>query len=216
MKTINWTDHFFNFLAVILGVLLAFQIGSWSETKKSDNERIEIIQSFIKELEEDQTNFSGYQIPLNEKQSATIGSLLENILTNQLDSVENQLGVTLEVQNVNPVSTTYNSVISSGKLGLIGDFEIKKRLSGYYDGLALEAIKTGELQVDFFLQELLPWIMQNVNLVQMDTQSLGGNSELTNRLIIYRSLVDNKTEKYRHIDEAAKALSEDLKSLLDE
>jgi len=206
MKKINWPDHLLNFVAVILGVLLAFQIESIAENNKEKRELNEILQSFIEDIDMDRETYDDFQIPTNEQQSEMIGKLLTSILSNQVDSIEEQISVTFDVQNYSPISSTYLSVISSGKFGLIRDFEIKKAISDYYDVLAGESLKQGEVQMEFFLKEIIPWMVENTNILDIESEDVDGNIEFANRLVIYQTLINNKARQYKKLSKAAEEL----------
>lgn len=214
MKKINLINHLLNFVAVILGVLLAFYVDSCSETNKEKRELKEIVTSLIVDLENDHKAYSEYQIPENVNQSRELENLIADILNTDNKSQE-QLSVNVEVQNYSPISSTYLSINSSGKVNLIDDLEVKKKLSNYYDILSEESIKKGEIQVSFFLNEILPWMIENTDLLDMKTEEFIGQKKLANRLILYRTLIENKTEQYKTIDEASvelqKMLSEFMK-----
>ncbi len=216
MKNINWSDHFLNFLAVILGVLLAFQVESLAGEKKEKKEVEEILQSFIQDIEGDMEAFNDFQIPTNEKQSEAIGGLLAIILSDQVDSAEEQLSLAFNVQNYSPVSSTYLSATSSGKIGLIKDFEIKKAISNYYGVMANESVKRGELQLDFFMKEIIPWMIESTNIMDLEFEDVADDIKFANRLAIYKSLIDNKTEHYKSISEDAEDLKKSLMDLLDQ
>ncbi len=206
MKNINWPDHILNFVAVILGVFLAFQVGELADNNKEKQEQIVDLDSFIKDLKNDQQTFNEYQIPTNTTQSEMIEKLLFSILNHQVDSIENQLSVSFEVNNYSPISSTYLSVVSSGKLGLINGLEAKKKISDYYDVLAQESVKKGEIQVDFFLKEMIPWMIDNTNMLDVSDEELSGDVKLSNRLLIYKSLIDSKTEHYKIMAKASEKL----------
>jgi hypothetical protein len=68
MKQINWSDHILNFLAVIIGVTLAFYVSDNSDRKREKDELEKITRSFISELQDDRETYLEYQIPDNEVQ----------------------------------------------------------------------------------------------------------------------------------------------------
>ena len=82
MKQINWSDHILNFLAVIIGVTLAFYVSDSADKSREKEELRLIVQSFIDELEEDRETYEDYQIPSNEEQSKLIGEVLNFIQSN--------------------------------------------------------------------------------------------------------------------------------------
>lgn len=64
-QMIHWQNHFFNFLAVILGVYLAFFISEWSKENRDRKEMKVLIESLITDLSDDIRVYEEYQIPIN-------------------------------------------------------------------------------------------------------------------------------------------------------
>ena len=213
MKNIHWPDQVLNFLGVILGVLLAFYISSAAEDRKENKELDNILLSFQSELENDYREYSESQIPFHEAQAESIGKLLESLHASDAD--EEQLSVVFEATNYSPQNTTYLSVVSSGKLGLIDDLELRKNISRYYDVLSSEAIETGEAQIDFFMHEIIPWMIENTDLMDVETEDIADDTAFANRLLLYQSLIQTKTEQYQEISNSAHQLIKQIKAYQD-
>lgn len=213
MNKINWINHFFNFTAVILGVFLAFYVDSLSIERKEKQELQEIIKSLIEDLDKDHNTYSEYQIPSNEEQVEALGALIELILS-EVPKPSEEVDANINVNNYSPVSSTFLSLTTSGKINLIEDLMVRKALSNYYDILSTESIKKGELQVDFFMKEILPWLIENTDLTNITPDDFVGQKKMANKLILYQSFISNKIEQYRAIDESAIELKEMLSDLL--
>jgi len=215
MKKINWLDHFIGFTGVLIGVFLAFQIGTWSDQAKEKEELKAIVISLIDELERDIKAYEEEQIPDNTKQAEGFGMLVESILADEIKSVRDQFSMTFEVLNYAPNKTTYASVISSGKLNLFKDLEMRKAISYYYDNIVVEAEKRGENQIEFFGQ-IIPWLIEGTNLLDIEDEDIIGDVGLANNLYIYQSLIGNKVRQYTLVTQEAKALKAILEKLLEE
>jgi hypothetical protein len=129
-------------------------------------------------------------------------------------SADSVRALVFQVENFGPTTSTYGSMKSSGKLGLIEDLTLRKKLTGYYEGVVLEGIKKGEFQVDFFTEELLTWVIQNVDLSEMRILNKDELIILRNKLIIYESLIDQKVEAYEMIVEDSKQLKVSIESVI--
>lgn len=165
-----------------------------------------IIESLMDDLADDQQTYQTYQLPVNQEHISALQSFTAALMNNQSDTLLKYFPYLLMVDNFSPTSVTYLSGTSSGKINLIDDLEIKKGLSYYFDVLSVEAQKKGEVQADFFLGELLPWLTHNVNLTDPDPVSLMGDEVLVNKLILYQSFIENKIVGYEDILEVAKEL----------
>lgn len=214
MKNINWTDHFLNLVSVILGVSLAFYANNLAETKKENDEKNEILRSFLDDLSEDRETFLEYQIPANEEQSEVINKLLGMLVTGNIDTTELELSVSFQVNNYSPLTTTFNSSASTGKLSLIRDFELKKKISDYYEVLSAESILRGKAQVDYFMDHIVPWMTKKTRLLDLNIEDIQDDNEFINHMAIYQSLIANKTEQYKYIAKRSELIKEEIKAVL--
>lgn len=211
----NWLNHLFNFLAVILGVYLAFYINEKAKTNQDRNESFELMNSLVNDLSEDIRRYEEYQIPVNIQHQEKVGNLLNLLLTDSLDVIGDQLLTIFQVENFAPTTSTYSSMKSSGKLRLIEDLALQKNLTDYYDGLAIESERKGEYQVEFFTNELVSWLTNNVDLIEMEILNTDELVVLRNKLIIYESLIDQKVKTYEMIVEDSKKLKLRIESILE-
>lgn len=210
----NWLNHVFNFLAVILGVYLAFYINERAKISQDRKESLLLMNSLVEDLAEDLDTYEKYQIPLNIQHQENVGNLLELLVIDSLVGIEEQLPTILQVENYAPTTSTYSSMRASGKLRLIDDLALQKSLSDYYEGLVLESVKKGEYQVTFFTEELLTWLTNNVDLLAMKVLNKEELIVLRNKLIIYESLVDQKVKAYETIVTDSKQLKMRIESIL--
>jgi len=208
MKNIRWPDQILNFLGVILGVLMAFYISSAAESHKEEQELENILSSFRTELGNDLKEYSESQIPYHEAQIESIGKLFESLS----DSADEELSVVFEATNYSPQNTTYLSVVSSGKLALIKDLELRKNISRYYDVLSSEAVERGKAQIDFFMNEIIPWMIDHTDLMNVETEDVAGDTAFANRLLLYQSLIQGKTEQYQEISNSAHVLLQQIEA----
>jgi len=210
----NWLNHLFNFLAVILGVYLAFYINERAQINQDQNESIMLMNSLLADLSKDIKAYEEYQIPVNKQYQQNVERLLSSLMTNDMDEIGEKISDVLGVENFTPSTSTYSSIKASGKLGLIDDLELQKMLTDYYEGLAVESIRKGEYQVDFFTGELMSWLTNNVDLTDMQLIHTNELIVFRNKLIIYGSLINQKVESYEMIVEDSKKLQFQIESLL--
>ena len=195
---INWFDHVFNVFSVIIGVSLAFYVNDSAETNRREKEFNAIIDSFLEELAADRATYAEYQIPDNKSQAEAISDVLELIEAGSSDSLEYKFSRAIGINNYFPSGVTFKSLQSAGKLDLIEDFELRKVLSTYHTILAEEARVRGQIQVDFYMDQLMPWLVKNTDFKNPDARSLRG-SELSNLLMLYQSFVLNKVANYEEM-----------------
>tara|TARA_R110000850_G_scaffold147130_1_gene269320 strand:- start:28940 stop:29596 length:657 start_codon:yes stop_codon:yes gene_type:complete len=210
----NWQNHIFNFLAVILGVYLAFYINERAKIKQDRNESQILMNSLVNDLSEDIETYEKYHIPVNIQHQEKVGNLLNLLLTDSLEGVSDQLSTIFIVENFSPTTSTYSSMKSSGKLRLIEDLALQKKISDFYEGLVVESLTKGEYQVDFFTNELLTWFTNNVDMSEMEILNKNELVILRNKLIVYESLIDQKVKNYEMIVKDSKQLKLHIESIL--
>lgn len=208
----GWLNHLFNFLAVILGVYLAFLINERAKVNQDRRESVLLMTSLVEDLSEDIKTYEQYQLPANIQHQQNVEDLLNVLFSDDIEGLD--VSTIFEVENYAPTTSTYSSMKASGKLSLIEDLALQKNLTDYYEGLAIESEKKGDYQVDFFTNELLTWLTNNVDLSDMTILNQGELIILRNKLIIYGSLIDQKVKTYQMLVEDSKLLKTQIKSIL--
>ena len=210
----HWLNHVLNFLAVILGVYLAFYINEKAKANQDRKESRLLMNSLLEDLSEDIRVYEEYQIPVNTQHRQNVESLLSLLSTDEPEGLDSQLPTIFQVENYAPATSTYSSMKAAGKLGLMDDLALQKALVDYYEGLVPESEKKGEYQVDFFTNELLTWLTNNVDMLNMEVLNKGELTVLRNKLIIYESLIDQKVKTYEMIVEDSRELKQRIESTL--
>ncbi|WP_421765570.1 hypothetical protein [Ekhidna sp.] len=210
MAKVNWSDHLFNFLAVILGVSLAFFVSRESEKSKLKAEFNQNIAAILEEVESDIYTFEDYQIPDNKAKLTLMKEAIQMIASQTGgDSINVKMMSFFDVNNYAPTNITINSLISSGRLDLISDFELKNKIL-YYQNLAEELIAQGDFQINFLMDQITPWFIEKSpyfmgNLNYIDHYK-GDDSAAIMIFSLHTSFVENKIRKYEAALENAKEL----------
>ncbi len=214
-SSINWTDHILNFVSVIVGVSLAFIISSQSEQTKQENEFNRNISAILEELESDIYTYESYQIPDNKEKLVHMQQAIKMLASQSgSDSINAKLMSFFSVNNYSPSNITINSIITSGKLDLLNDYVLKTNIL-YYQNLAKELESQGEFQVEYLMDRITPWFVENAKYFVGDKNYIdhynGDNSEAIMIFSLYISFVENKISKYETALEDAIALRDLLK-----
>ncbi len=215
-QSINWTEHILNFAAVILGVLLAFQISNMAENRKAQTELKIIYRSLIEELDNHNEVYRDFQIPFQKAQIANTDTVIEAIASGQPDEVLGQMSVDFRINNYFPTSSTYISAVSSGKLGLIADLKLKDDLITYYDILAKEAELRGSSQRDFLATRIVEWMIKNTDYLDADIRVFAKDREAVNSLLVYQGLTKNKVRQYEKLIDKGEELRSKLQEALND
>ncbi len=207
-KNYAWLNHLLNFLAVILGVYLAFYVNDAAKLAEENSEKIAFLQLMSEDLADDIKTYENYQIPTNQTYLESVDSLFMAVSAGQIAQANVWLPYLFQVENYTPTSTTYVSMKSSGKMKLIGDLSLQKQLSDYYDGVAIECGEKNEIQVEYFVENLVAWLTLHADLAEMRLLDKENLVVFKNTLMIYESLVSQKLRNYERIVEESKLLKE--------
>lgn len=210
----NWANHGLNFLAVILGVYFAFYINERSKQNDQEKEAVQLMQSMVKDLSADLQTYKEYQIPLNKKYLGEMNGLFNSLKFNDLNPINQQMSKLFQVENYTPNTSTYNSMRNSGKLRLMPSINLQKKLGDYYEGLVLECEKKNEIQIEFFMSEMVNWLTYNADLLEMKLLEDGKLVVFRNKLLIYQSLIDQKIKNYEMIVKESSELKKQLDDLI--
>lgn len=202
----HWLNHILNFIAVILGVYLAFYLNERAEIRLEKKESEVLLNSVLNDLSSDIRVYTEYQIPTNKAQLEDTELLIYMIWKDSLDGVSEQISKVIQLENYAPSASTYSSMKSSGKLSLIKDLKLQKMLTRFYDVLVNETIRKSEFQVDFFTEELVTWLITDYDMLEdriIDNDNL---VILRNKLMFYQMIIDQKVSSYEMIVEEANEL----------
>ncbi len=212
-KRYNWLNHLFNFLAVILGVYLAFYVNERAKQAASKKELSLLVNAMVNDLSADIKAYEDYHVPVNQNHYQLIDSLIGLLTLGDIAGSEGLLAGTIQLENYIPNNTIYNSIKSSGKLQLIEDINIQEALSDFYDGTVMECTAKNEIQAEYLFDNVLPWLVSNTDLAVMELVHKEDLLVFKNTLIIYQTIIEQKTAHYEYIVDKAGALKEKLKLL---
>jgi hypothetical protein len=163
-------------ILVVIGILIALQINNWNENRKNDKIEHNYLISLEKEFEFNKQNLETV-VTLNDKNAnfglqilKHTGPLEPEISNKNFDSLlVNTIGYEVEFR---PRNEIINELISSGKIALINNSELRTELSSWAE--ALQRIRTQESEVSKYRFQLLDLTMEKINLRDAITNATGG------------------------------------------
>ena len=130
----NWVAIFIDFLIVVLGILLAFQITNWNETKISKTRSSLYLERIASDLAEEISIYDD-RIQFWRQVSNNGLAVLDGTTGNQpLNAWELLLAYfqASQVAEFFPANSTFEELKSAGELSLIRDDHLLGELSAYY------------------------------------------------------------------------------------
>lgn len=138
----DWAMVAIEFVLVVVGVLLAFQINNWGNAQAELDARQKATERLLGEAEED-VAYLRSAVRAQESRSRNLNFALERIEAGQLPRGETEQFATglmgLEgTLPLSPPSTVYQDIVSSGNLTKIGDPSLRTMIGQYHATLAFE------------------------------------------------------------------------------
>lgn len=197
-QRIDWLNHSLEFLVVVVGILLAFQLNQWSEERAQG----ELIDHHIDNLAEE-TRFNKMMLERAIKRHERSLELAELFLEKQIASEDaeelNQLVIgLLAADSVYLKRNAYTSLIETGDVRFMHDFSLKNEVVTLYEYyLWIKGLDEGEFQ--FKLAYFTPFAMRNLDIANGTAQPLSiyTTKELRNIIGGLRFNLGIRIEKYK-------------------
>jgi Family of unknown function (DUF6090) len=144
MKKINWKYAIGEVFIVMIGIFLAFELQTLNEKRKLNNSTVFYYERLLSDLKSD-INSLKESIEWSERVKLEILILIESLESKILHSKDtaafhSALNKFYRVDDFTNNLVTYNELVSSGKLQLIRNIEIRTALAAYVDGVNGNAI----------------------------------------------------------------------------
>ena len=149
MKKINWRYALGEILIVIIGITIAFNLNNFSENKKNKQLRDQYLESIQKDLIEDKQQLLSNKKLLEEK-TENLSVVLKALRSDNDTEKRKVMGIIFKVAEIiefNPKNVTYHSLINSGDMKLIKNFELKNAIEAHY------SLMYEEIAASYFRQE---------------------------------------------------------------
>jgi len=187
----NKTGKYFKYaigeiVLVVIGILIALQVNNWNESRKLENESQEILKALNIEFKNNREVLKD-RINYLEDANKYVKAVLK--LTKSDESqlrevdVDSVISLSLNYGNYNPANSTIKELISSGKLNLIGNDQLKDNLFNWLQILedTDEDFKNQDLQAITMLEVYLSKNISLKNTITYHPLDFGdGKSELFN------------------------------------
>jgi hypothetical protein len=160
VKAQNWTAVAIDFLIVVVGILIAFQITEWNEARKRGEREAYVVAQLaadmraIEQQAEEYVEIYRGKVAASDRIMAFVASGLEE----PGDEAEFLADLSDVMFRLPPIqrSPTFVELLSSGELGIIRDNELRG-VTTRFDRMMQAVLRGDEVMVDF-------WILYGENL----------------------------------------------------
>ncbi|MCR9182836.1 MAG: hypothetical protein NXH73_07915 [Flavobacteriaceae bacterium] len=197
---INWPEKVIDFLIVIFGITIAFQLNNWNEIRKSELKERNYIQSFYEENIDNETNLNNaLSFSLSNKKN--IDTLIHIIQSKNYSDrrIQTLLQSMLQISNFTPITTTMENITSSGEFELIKDIDLRKEIINSYN-THNTTLKLEGLLLDHLNDYVIPFYFENIRFADshpLDKDLI--NTPLFENIVFgYSVLLNQQIEGYRN------------------
>ena len=133
MKKINWRYALGEILIVIIGITIAFSINTCAENSKQNKEKQQYLANLKKDISADKI-----QLEQNIKALESKMGLSEKVLPILNSDSKEKMSIIKDIFSLAQISSfdandvTYQTLINSGDLKLIDDFELRTAIESHY------------------------------------------------------------------------------------
>jgi hypothetical protein len=149
----NWTAIVIDFIIVVVGILLAFQITDWNEQRQNDDTRVLYLSQLVEDLREDileaervkqialvrmsviddMFDVIGRE-PLSRRVEGNFGAI-EFDTYEPFDVASNGDSPLFDVPRFKAIQDTYSAVVSNGDFKLLDSPSLVRQIQRYYGGV---------------------------------------------------------------------------------
>lgn len=133
LRRINWRYALGEILIVIIGITIAFSLNRWGENNNDRKLRSQYLRSLEVDIRADKEHLTE-NIAAFEAKLADIHDMLPALHgdTARRSALSGKLFKLANLVYFHPHDITYRTLVNTGNIRLIGDFEVNKRLEEYY------------------------------------------------------------------------------------
>ena len=210
-KKVEWRLHFIELLVVIIGISIAFTLEGWSSDRKQQKLQTNYLNSLKADLEKDKEDFQNI-IDSTNVILKNVGEVFQYIYTKRPVEVYRRHHITSSylATYFYPQNGTYVSLINSGDINVIDNFELKASLSDLYNVQYREIERMDNVIRNLVDNMLQPFVINEIKF-SMTRDGIEDDTPLkTNKTInmlgSFFNLLSARQEAYKGMMETCDAL----------
>ena len=197
-KKIKWAKYGFEFLTVLVGILVAFQLNEYSISKKQEKTLNNHFEYILGETELNKVNIDRAMQAANF--SLSVVDTLINLVNqeNHMERINLLAFRALNFESAYIQKTAYLTLIESGDIRFLADFKLKSEtvlLYEFYNWMAsIEEIGNIALTENYY-----PYMQENFDMLNATLQdrSIYFSKKFINALAMYRYGLTQRIQKYK-------------------
>ena len=219
MKSKKVGQYFAELLVVIIGITIAFSLERYSDNIKKDEKETQYLLALQADLANDISELEQH-IDTTKQLISLTGDMFRFIYVGApVDSFSRRhVTATYSTPYFSGNNGTYLSMINSGDLNILSDFELRQAFVKYYTISYNEIYRADKFVEELVSNSMYPYILKNVAFHptedRIEDPSPLKNTEAINLLGSYFNLLASRNQKYDEMLEVCKALDKLISSKL--
>ncbi len=214
----DWKSKIVDLLIVIIGISIAYNLNTWNESIKRDQEAKNYIENFYQENTNNKVKLSG-ALEFSSSKREEITKLQNCLFAREFDDKEIK---DLTIQMLGSVSfvpstTTMENIIASGEFKFIKNNELRKEIISTYNSYSTTAKLEGLLS-SFVFDYLSPYLYENIRFYNLDSigTSFIEDPRFENLVFSYLVFLKQKVRNYENTLEKIIELDKALAAAMNE
>lgn len=195
---IDWLNHSLEFIVVIIGILIAFQLNQCS----TDSQNNKTINTHLDQIKEE-TAFNKNSLSRSIKHSESNISKLDStlLLISEQKDFDKINYFSLDLLNIGGAyirKNAYQSLIESGDIRFMKNFKEKQKIIDLYEYYKwVESYD--EIAIKLFHSDFYPYLKSNFDFHNANVQDkeVYLSKTFVNALSVYKRTSENKVQKYK-------------------
>ena len=210
---IDWLNHALEFVVVVVGILLAFQLNQWAEDRK---EQAQVNKHLVNIAAEAEFNQAQLETAIRRLQQNTqaVERILAQLKQGQNTEIINEELLKLLNVNVFYLNTSaFSTLKESGDIRLIQNFELKNQIVNLYEYYrAVKSLEEGDY--NFRFNFLYPYALENLDLIDGTPQNIEhyDNQSLKNIVGSLKYIMTSRVERYQQALSFTRAFIEETET----
>ena len=212
IREYDWRKLFFELIVVFLGVTAGFLLNSWHLQKQDQKLEQKYISGFLQDVK---TNSDELE------KSISSDSLWLNQVLPQIElvkagtiTVDSANAILIKIASISKIefqTSTYEDITNSGKLNIINDFEMRKKIVDYHVALSGVNFIDGYFY-SYFSDFVMPFIFSNFSVLdgQLANFEAIKTTQFSNVIAGYISMVQQRKAAYEDVLEKSITLTAEL------
>lgn len=176
----NWFAVFVDFIIVVVGILIAFQITEWNETRQDraieQDYKILLIED-LKTIKDELINQIEHEEFIVKHAARSLKILNQMSIQSQTELFGQTLTLITGRRTLRLENATFDEIMSAGRLNVIQDPLLRKEIISYFNSLS-RSVAIVQKNNDYFVESFTAFLKEiGIGIIPLNNESCAPNSK---------------------------------------